>query len=299
MGEGKSVTVAASFNTLLARIEPLETELAQAQQHADSIKQCLRGAFQLSKFQAVGSHSRGTAIRAVSDLDVFALLARDEFRRGESFVSSDSLLNRVRGALSTRFRQTDIGRDAQVIRVDFGRGEHGVDVIPAYYSGPRKQDGWPLYYIPNGNGGWMPTSPPVHNKYLKDANQRSGGKLRYAAQLVKFWRSTRSPAVPISAFHLEMLLASEDACVGAKSYAYCLFIALSLLSRRKCAGLQDPQGVAGVIECASTASKRSTAISAVDHALDHAQRALAAEAGKNLSEAYRQWNIVFNGYFPA
>lgn len=292
------MTVAASFNTLLARIGPLDSELSLAEGHADSIRQCLANSFQLSKFQPVGSHSRGTAIRAVSDLDVFALLARDEFRNGQSMVSSDSLLKRLRTALSTRFPQTMIGRDAQVIRVDFGQGQHGVDVIPAYYAGPRKQDGWPIYYIPDGNGGWMPTSPPVHNKYLKDANQRAGSKLRYTAQLVKFWRSTRSPALPMSSFHLEMILARQDVCVGAKSYAVCLFEAFAMLARRECAGLQDPQGVAGVIACASTSAKRSAALAAVQHAYDHAAKALQAEANRNLAEAYRQWDIVFNGYFP-
>jgi hypothetical protein len=270
----------------------------QVEQHAESLKQCLQASFRLSKFQKVGSHSRGTAIRSTSDLDVFALLARDEVRRGGTFVSSDSVLTRVRSGLSTRYQHTAVGRDSQVIRVDFGQGRYGVDVIPAFYAGPRDDDGWPMYYIPDGNGGWMPTSPPVHNKYLKEANSRARGKLRYTSQLVKFWRATRSPVIPISSFHLEMLLADEEICVGPKSYAQCLFEAFSLLEQRACAGLRDPEGVSGVIQCAGTTAKRATALNAVRHAVEHAGRALDAEEDGPLPEAYRQWDIVFNGHFP-
>lgn len=46
----------------------------------------------------------------------------------------------------------------------------------------------PLYYIPDGNGSWMLTSPEIHNGYIALKNQESCGKLRAVAQLFKFWR---------------------------------------------------------------------------------------------------------------
>jgi hypothetical protein len=95
-----------------------------------------------------------------------------------------------------------------------------------------------------------------------------------------------------------MLLASNQTCVGAKSYAYCLYLAFLLLSRRKCAALLDPQGIAGRIACAGTTAKKETALAAINHAVDHASTALAAEHKGYVTEAYRQWDIVFNGYFP-
>ena len=48
------------------------------------------------------------------------------------------------------------------------------------------------------------------------------GELRAVAQLFKFWRGCRNATVPISSFHIEMVLASEGVCTGVKSYAECI-----------------------------------------------------------------------------
>jgi hypothetical protein len=88
----------------------------------------------------------------------------------------------------------------------------------------------PLYYIPYGNGWWRLTSPEIHNGYIALMNQESGGKLRAVAQLFKFWRVCRELAIPISSFHIEMVLASEGICNGVKSYAECMMHWLAMNS---------------------------------------------------------------------
>jgi signal transduction histidine kinase len=50
-------------------------------------------------------------------------------------------------------------------------------------------------------------------KYIREADVRSGGKLRHVAQLMKHWRECRSPRVPLSSFHIEMLLVSARNCM--------------------------------------------------------------------------------------
>ncbi|MEK7477241.1 MAG: hypothetical protein AAB152_16575, partial [Candidatus Coatesbacteria bacterium] len=47
-----------------------------------------------------------------------------------------------------------------------------------------------------------------------------------------------------------------------------------------------------------TPHMRERALQTVGSSLDHAAAAVNAEAGGDLEEAYRQWDIVFNNYFP-
>jgi len=292
------MSIPESFQSLITRITPLQSELDEAKSHADSIKVRLQNSFNLKKFVTVGSHSRETAIRRYSDVDHFAVFSRDEFRWGNEYKNSNTVLNSIRDDLAQRFKQTPVHRDGPAVVVNFGQGNYSVDVVPAMFWKMNK-DNWPIYYIPDGNGGWLPTSPELHNKYIRDADQRSGGKLKRTSQLVKFWRECRSPRIPIASFHLDLLLANQQTCEGVKSYAQCLADAFRLLSTRDCRALQDPLGVSNLVSAVKTESQQEAASHAVAHAYDHAARAMEAERYGKTQEARRQWNIVFNDRFPS
>lgn len=291
------MSISASFQTLITRLTPSPTELTRAKGHAESVRSRLQSSFNLKKFLVVGSHSRDTAIRWYSDVDHFAVFSRDDFRWGDGYKSSNTVLDNIRGDLTQRFKQTPVYRDGPAVVVSFGQGDYSVDVVPAMFWEMHEKN-WPIYYIPDGNGGWLRTSPELHNKYIWDADQRSGGKLKRASQLVKYWRECRSPRIPIASFHLDLLLASQRVCEGAKSYAQCLTEAFGLLARRECRALQDPLGVSGNVSGVKTASQQEAACRAVIHAYDHASRALEAELTGKQQEARRQWNIVYNNEFP-
>jgi hypothetical protein len=291
------MNIPESFQSLIVRITPLQSELDNANGHADSIRARLQSSFKLKKFVIVGSHSRETAIRRYSDVDHFAVFSRDEFRWGNEYKSSNTVLNSIRDDLAQRFKQTPVHRDGPAVVASFGQGNYSVDVVPAMFWEMNK-DNWPIYYIPDGNGGWIPTSPELHNKYIRDADQRSRGKLKWTSQLVKFWRECRFPRIPIASFHLDLLLASQKVCEGVKSYAQCLTDAFRLLSTRDCRALQDPLGVSNLVNAVKTDSQLEAAKQAVVHAYDHAARALEAERHGKTQEARRQWNIVFNDKFP-
>jgi hypothetical protein len=289
--------ISESFQSLISRISPLQSELDVAKGHADSVKARLQSSFSLKKFVVVGSHSRETAIRWYSDVDHFAVFSRDEFRWGNGYKSSNTPLVSLRDDLAQRFRQTQVRRDGPAVVVSFGQGDHSVDVVPAMFWEMNKNN-WPIYCIPDGNGDWIQTSPELHNKYIRDADQLSGGKLKRTSQMVKYWRECRSPRIPIASFHLDLLLASQKVCEGVKSHAQCLTEAFGLLAERSCRALQDPLGVSNYVSAVKTASQQETACQAVAHAYDHALKALEAERYGKTQEARRQWNIVFNGKFP-
>ena len=278
---------------LIAKIQPVAGERERAMKHSLTIKSRLNKSFDLKKFTKIGSHSRGTAIRAFSDVDFMAVLARNEAKWGGRIVSSSTVLNRVRDDLNDRYAQTTVRRDLQAVVVDFGGGQHAMDVVPAIFLRFVPKIG-PLYLIPDGYDGWIETSPEIHNKFIMNANLRSGFKLVKVIQLIKWWTICRTHSIPIQSFHIEILLATDDVCSGIKSYTQCLHDAFKLLANRECRGLQDPLGISGVIYAAKTQTQCEEINNAVNYVLEHARSALYAESWRDYEEASRQWNIVFN-----
>jgi predicted nucleotidyltransferase len=288
--------VAQRFQTLLSRIEPLQTEVDAAYTHADSVKARLAKSFALKKFVVIGSHARGTAIRAYSDVDFFAVISRADVRWGDGYVRSCTILDRVREDLGDRFWRTGTTRDGQAIMLNFGSGTSAVDVVPAFFWEMGTK--WPIYQMPDGAGEWMTTNPELHGSYLRRADVQSGGKLRRTVQLLKFWRECRHPRIPLSSIHLELVLASERVCTGVQTYAQCLASAWQVLADRGCRSLRDPLQIAGLIPAAKTPAQEEQVLRSVLYARDRALGALNAEGNGDYQEALRQWDLIYNGNFP-
>ena len=278
---------------LARRVQPQNEELKSARIHRAAVRARMEASFDVSRLVPIGSHARGTAIRSFSDVDLLVVLRRNEAKWGGSMVSSATLLDRVRDDLRARFVHTDIRRDQQAAVVGFAAGQQSLDVVPAIFR--RFDRGRPAYFIPDGQGNWMETSPEAHDRFFAAADERSGGKLKKVVQLLKWWKFSRAQEFPIQSFHVDMLMASSDVCVGVKPYTHCLYQAFKLLADRECRGLQDPVGIAGVIYAAQTDPQWEAIRTAVGYALDHAREAVAAEAVRDFEEANRQWSIVFNG----
>lgn len=291
------MSVVSRFKTLITRIAPSSSELTKARSYIGSIRSRLYKDFAVKKFVKIGSHSRQTAIRSYSDVDYIVVLSRDEVKWGSGWVASSTILNRIRNSLLTRYWSTTVRRDQQAVVIDFGRGQNSVDIVPAFYykAGPHN---YPIYAIPNGVGEWTATAPELHSKYLRKEDIRSRFQLRRTVQLIKFWRFCRIPNIPLLSFHLEMLISAEGVCIGAKSYAECLYRTFQLLSSRECRALRDPLGISGNIPGVATSNQQEYACKAVAYAYDRSYRALYAEQQKDIKEAYKQWDIVFNGQFP-
>jgi hypothetical protein len=220
--------------------------------------------------------------------------------RGGNLVRSSTTLERTRGALDDRFPNTEVRIDGPAVIVGFGQGQGSVDVVPAFWTGTvSATSGYPKYGIPDGRGNWIETSPQYHGKYIRGANDRAGGKLAPTTRLLKAWKYAREPGIPCLGFHAELLLASEGACVGVRSYAGMLYDAFVLLRDRDGRGLNDPKGVSPRIDLVRSEAERKRLVIAATYAADHAARGLRAEAERKLDEAFRQWDLVFNGGFPA
>jgi hypothetical protein len=290
------VNIATCFGKLVNRLQPSESEKLQVQQHLYTIKNRLTTTFNIRRFLTGGSFSRDTFIRGGSDVDLFTVISKKDVTWGNGLVSSETTLNNIRAELLKRYSTTLVERDIQAVVVPFSLGAC-VEVVPAVFD-QMLNGQLPLYLIPDGDGGWMPTCPELHANYIRQADTRSGGKLKRVAQLLKYWRESRSPRVTLSSFHIEMILASENICIGVKSYAACFTETLQLLAQRECRALQDPAGVAGYIPAVKTEAQRESTLTSVRYSRDHAKDACWRDYSGNTDEAWRQWNIVFNNTFP-
>lgn len=290
--------VAGRFQKILERAELTDRDQVLFNTHKLSVMRALQGGVRLNKVHVMGSFERGTATKGASDIDLLAVVERKEVTWGNSFKSSATVLGTFRDVLLGRFRATEIGRDGQAVVVNFADAQHRVDVVPGFYE---DQDGYrnhPVFRIPDGEGNWMRTSPSSHNRYLQGEDARSRGHLRAIAMVFKYWCITRATPIPISGFHVELLLASRGLCAGVQSYSAKFRDLLAELARRDCAALNDPIEISGRIFACGTEAKRTQALKTVAEAAYHANQAVAAEAQEDFPEAWRQWDIVFNGNFP-
>lgn len=290
--------VAKRLRGLVERIQPRPAEVNRAGMRFLRIRSRLSRSFVVARTIAIGSHSKGTAVTRISDVDILALLRRREAKWGGSLVSSDTFLRRVREDLAERYPQTSIRRDAQAIVVGFGQGEYSVDVVPAIYY-KAAPNGYPIYRIPDGEGDWMTTAPGLHAAYFKGRDERSGGRLKHVVQMIKLWAQARATPVPLSSFHLEIVLAASGLMSGTVPYSRGLALSFGLLNLRSGAAIRDPSGVSGLIPAASSETKRESLERSLAFASEHAIAAHAAERVGDAVEALRQWRIVFGSYLPS
>jgi hypothetical protein len=291
--------VGAAFHKLIEQLQPTPAGIHTGRGHAQAIGRRLEQSFGFNKHIFIGSTARNTAIRHESDVDLLAVLPRRVVQWGYGWISSDTFLNKIKHDLDLRFHATAVRRDQQAIVLSFAMGSEPVDVVPALFHQFNGHLNLPSYLIPDGAGGWLETAPAAHNSYIQAAKTRSTDKLRKVIQLMKHWRRVRSPHIPLTSIHLELLLASSRVCETSTPFWFCLCQALNLLYQRDCRGLQDPLGLAGVLYAAKTDRQREQLNAAVAHSHEHARRAVLAEYARNWPEALRQWSIVFNGSFPA
>lgn len=238
-----------------------------------------------------GSHARGTAGRNGSDRDYLVVMSRRSTQWGENRKRSDTVLDNLRRALQEEHPGAEVVRDGQAIRV---RGPHGdLDVVPAVYEGPAPNSGHPVYSIPDGEGGWMRTSPDAYTHYLRGEDGRSRGQLRSTVRGLKSFRDRTSRPVPVKSIYMEMVVARSGAAVGVKRGDEAIRDGLCALRDSGCRPIDDPTGVGDPITATRTPAQRERAMRAVARAAERAERAVEARERGDKREAGRLWRLVF------
>lgn len=284
-------TIDEAFRVFHSWLTPTTTESQAAKSHRASIEACLRNNFGLNRFFRTGSFGNGTSISGYSDIDYFAVIPSNEVPSGSTY-----FLQKVRNALDTRFPYTGVRVNSPAVSVPFGsnRSEH-TEVVPAkYYS---TIEGFDLYQIADGNGGWMTSSPDIHNAYVYVTDEKLSNKVKPLIRFLKAWKYYRN--VPILSFYLELYVTRYAATQKTILFYWDVNRILKNLWDAQLPAIQDPMDISGYIYPCATASQKEDALSKLCTAHVRAENAFEAHDKSNVQDEFYWWRLLYDNKFPA
>ena len=288
-------TLEEGFDAFLKKLVPLDSEHAKAASHKDSVYSCLYNNFKCTRLLETGSFGNGTGIRHHSDTDYFASIPNDQL-----YSSSVTTLTKVKEALQATFWRTEnIHVNTPAVQIPFGTyASESLEITPCSFYGviPTNGDNHQAYNIPNGDGGWMLSSPGAHNAYVRKHDQRLKNKLKPLVRLIKAWKYYNK--VPISSFYLELRVTKYSEGEGSIIYDTDVLRVMKYLFSCSLASIQDPMGVSGLISACSSAVKKEDAISKLQTGLARAEKAYERRES-NIDDCFYWWNMFFKSEFPA
>lgn len=278
------------FEDFLIKLKSTASESDMAKQHRASIEACLKSNFGLKRFVRIGSFGNGTNVSGYSDVDYLASIPTNQLTQ-----SSTNSLAKVRTALDARFPATGVRVNCPAVAVPFGKyRSEDTEVVPADYV--QELNGFKVYEIADGEGGWMRISPDSHNAYVTRVDTALSGRLKPLIRFVKAWKFIRN--VPISSFYLEMRVAKY--AEGESSVVFDIDVkrVLRSLLDHQLARMQDPTGFSGYISACKTKAQEEDALSKLSTATARAEKAVAAGLDGDIAAAFDWWRLVYDDKFP-
>jgi hypothetical protein len=291
-----ATTVAQAFVEFADKLRPTAAQEATIASRRTAVEGFMAQAYgptsnmPLQQTEVIGSAGRKTLIRPVDDIDVFCVFD-DTLVWGQYQSNSQQLLYRVREAL-TGYRVETVGSRGQAVRLFYTSGPN-VDITPAFpvFGVLGLQQG---YYIPRGDGGWQQTDPYRHHEFMVQRNQELGGYLKPLVRLLKRWNRVHSSR--LKSFHLEIMTQALFSSIGGNTREA---VAMFFDHAGGYLHVNDPASYSGDLASALTYNQEQAIKQSFITAAGQVQRARDAEAVGDVSEALRQWRMVFGTEFPS
>lgn len=284
-------TVEEGFDTFHSWLTPTKTESANAKSHRASIEACLKANFGITRFFRTGSFGNGTSVSGHSDVDYLASIPRDKLKG-----DSDVTLRAIKSVLDSRFPNTGVYIDSPAVVVPFGTDPaETTEIVPGDFM--EKDNGFCIYDIPNGNGGWMRSSPEMHNAYVDMLNNKLNKKVEPLIRFIKAWKYYNK--VPISSFYLEMFIAKYVTNENVIVYSIDIKNIFEKLQSTALASISDPLGISGTIVACKNSTDRQKTLEALKEAVRKSNNARTAEYGSRSKDAFTWWDSLFDYEFPA
>lgn len=99
-----------------------------------------------------------------SDVDYMIVFDNSNNYKPQTF------LDRLKRFAETKYSTSEIYQSSPTIVLELNKIKF--ELVPAYNS-------WGTYYIPDGNGGWMPTYPNDFNDKLTETNNNNSYKILF------------------------------------------------------------------------------------------------------------------------
>ena len=285
-------TIEEGFDDFHDHLKLIKIESEAVKSHRISIKACLENNFELDRFFKTGSIGNGTNVNSYSDTDYFAVIPRKNLKQ-----DSAATLRHVKEALQQRFSTTEgIHISSPAVVVPFGTAKsETTEIIPADFI--KTENSVNIYDIPDGNGGWMKSSPKAHNDYVTNINSKLSNKAKPLIRFMKAWKFYNN--VSIISFYLEMRIAKYASEEESIFYSIDINNILKNLINIDLSSMVNPSGIPGMIESCKSEFDKKDAISKLNTAYSRAEKAREEEKKQNIEDAFYWWNLFFSGKFPS
>lgn len=213
--EGDLLSIGQQFTTFLSNIQLTENQIQDARTKYDGVCEKLHNNYYSTTYNGstkllVGSYGKNTAIAPPTDIDVIFVMPASEYERYNSHYGNGQshLLQVIKNILLTKYPNTDIRGDGQVVVVNFV--SYYVEVVPGFLLTGGK------YYIPDthNGGSWKLTAPKYEMENIQTSNKRTEGNTVRLIKMIKAWKSNCN--VEIKSLVIELTVVDF-----LNSYQYC------------------------------------------------------------------------------
>ena len=134
----------------------------------------------------VGSYGRNTAVHGISDLDMVFELPWATYEKYKAYTNNgpSQLLQAVRNSLLTRYPNTTIKGDGQVVCIEFSKFR--VEVLPAFWDAD--VDGYRFGDTHNG-GTWKICKPIQEIDAVNQRNKETNRNLKHICKMIRAWKN--------------------------------------------------------------------------------------------------------------
>lgn len=183
------------------------------------------------KHHKFGSFARNTKIRELDDIDlIYCLHANNAYYSkslyGSTYylntenagvrlknMSDDNQLNSIKvvnkfvSSLSNiyQYKSAAIHRRQEAATLNLTSYDWAFDIVPAFYTTSG------FYLIPDGNGNWKATNPPLDQQYVIELNNKHKHSVHQLIRTLKYWnRRAKMPSISSYLFENFVLNFCED-----------------------------------------------------------------------------------------
>jgi hypothetical protein len=272
--------------------------------------------FALKKILLSGSLAKGTALRAINDIDLACYITGADVPTDVKRLL-EYLAERLRKAFPN-FAADQVKPNTYSVTVSFKGSGLDVDVVPILYDG---DPDWYGNLVSQEDGSFLRTCIPRHLEFVRKRKQAADVDFAQVARLVKFWArklKSEDPNFRLKSFMIELILSHlSDQGVPFDDYPEALQHFFSYVAKsdlRECIMFSDYYDTAGCgpfadrvqivdpVNAENNVSRLYTpdqATAIVDAALDAGDAIDAALAAPTKHETLRYWRKVFGSSFLA
>jgi hypothetical protein len=121
------ISISDKFATLIQRIAPTPAENSAFSSHLKTVSAAAEAVLEINRTERIGSFSRGTAVRGISDLDLMVVLSSNERKWGRGNTTSVRSRRLTHFSNPAAMRTFDITPDDR--RIVFDRSRENSDIL--------------------------------------------------------------------------------------------------------------------------------------------------------------------------